>query len=192
MWYPARTTVAPTDDVLDLSEAKIYLRVDGDDQDDIIARDGRSAAQHVEAYTGTRLLTQTVELRAGSFDDLDRLPIGPVQSITSVQYLDPTGAQQTLDESQWEPFGVGLEQGIRTSVNARWPAARAVSDAIVVTAVVGYGTFDDIPEPVMRAVFLLLGDFWINREDTIAERSVTPVTLPNGVDTNLVNFRINA
>jgi uncharacterized phiE125 gp8 family phage protein len=190
MCYPAHKIEPPDGDVIQLDEAKTYLRVDDESEDEIVERAVRSATEHVEAYTATRLLAQTVELRASSFDDLDRLPIGPVQDIKSIEYLDTSGAPQTLAADRYELFGAGLERGIRPAVNARWPAIRKVSDAIVVTAVVGYDT--SIPEPVMRAVFLLLGDFYSNREDTIAERSVTPVTLPNGVDANLANFRINA
>jgi len=192
MWFPAQTTESPSGNVIELDEAKTYLRVDDDSQDEVISRAVASAVGHVEAYTATRLLTQTVELRAGTFDDLDHLPIGPIQSIVSIQYLDTLGATQTLDASQYELFGAGLERGIRPAINFRWPTVRRVSDAIMVTAIVGYGAPGDAPEPVMRAVFLLLGDLYSNREDTIAERSVTPVTLPNGIDTNLANFRINA
>jgi uncharacterized phiE125 gp8 family phage protein len=190
MWFPPVTTEQPAGDVLSLDDAKTYLRVETDDQDDEITRAVASAVQHIEAYTGTRLLTQTVELLAGSFDDLRRFQIGPVQSIATLTYLDTSGEEQTLDPDQFKLFGAGLARGIRPAYGVRWPNLQSVEDAIKIIAVVGYGAADDVPEPVMRAVLLMLGDLYVNREDTIAERSVTPSTLPNGIDANLVNFRI--
>lgn len=190
MWYPATTTTAPTGAALDLDRAKEFLRVDGTDDDDTIADAIASAVGHIEAYTATRMLTQTVALRAGCFDNLASLPIGPVRSIVSIVYLDPLGAQQTLDPTKYELFGAGLDRGIRPSINMIWPSTRHVSDAVLVTAVVGYGAEADIPTPVMRAILLLVGDYYLSREDTILQRGVTPATLPNGVDANLCNHRI--
>jgi len=190
MWLPPQTTVAPTDVIIAPVAAKDYLRVDTSDDDQAVTDAVADAVSHVESYTGTRLATQTVKLRTGSFGDLDHFPIGPVQSISSITYLDAAGAEQTLDPDSYELFGAGLESGIRSAINVTWPITRQVKDAISVTAVVGYGAAADVPRAVRRAVLLLVGDYYQSREDTIAERSVVPATLPNGVDTLLANHRI--
>lgn len=190
MWLAPEVTVAPTGDVFDLDTVKKFLRVDTDAEDTDIAQIAADACAQIETMAGVRLLTQTVVLRAASFADLDHFDTGPVQSVASVKYLDPQGLEQTLDPATWERFGAGLDQGVRCKVGSRWPSARPVADAIRVTAVVGYGADSaSVPPPLRRAAFLLIGDWYENREDTIAERSVTPQQIPNGVQAILTNFR---
>jgi uncharacterized phiE125 gp8 family phage protein len=194
MWLPAETTVAPTGSWISRDAAKIYLRADGDEtEDDVIDDLIATAADHVERYTGTRLFRQMVKLRAGSFDDLATLPIGPVVEVSAVEYLSAVDGSVTA-WGGWEAFGAGLAQGIRPAFGASWPSIRPVDDAIRVTLSVGYAADGEdlaaIPPALRRACYLLLGDYYMNREDTIAERSVVPATMPNGVDTLLANLRI--
>jgi uncharacterized phiE125 gp8 family phage protein len=193
MWFPAITTVAPMDGlgIVAFDQATAFLRADStDEQEDVIAAVLAAAQGHVEAYTSSRLLTQTVEARAGEFRDLMHLPFGPVQSIVSIQYSDTAGGVQTLDPETYELFGAGIDRGVRPAFGQQWPPTRNVEDAVKVTAVVGYGSGADVPTPIVQAVLLLLGDYYTSREDTVVERSVTPAALPNGVQSLLCNYRI--
>ncbi|MCZ4341522.1 head-tail connector protein [Sphingomonadaceae bacterium G21617-S1] len=189
MWYPAFTTGAPTGEVVDLESAKLFLRVDGDDEDSFIAGAIAAAIQHVESYTGTRLLEQTVELRAGAFADLNHLPIGPIRSISAITYLDFQGVAQTMAPERYSLCGAGLERGIRPAFAVTWPSTWRVADALTVTAIVGYGEAE-IPAPVKQAILLLLGDYYTNRQDTVIARGGSPAPMPNGVETLLANFRL--
>lgn len=192
MWYPARTIDAPDGDVVTLEDAKTFLRVDGDDEDGLIEDAVAGATGAIEAYTDTRLLSQVVEVRCGAFADLGHLPIGPVSGVAEILYLDASGVEQVLDPARYELFGAGLERGIRPSFGGIWPTIRPVSDAIAVRLQVGYGASADVPDPVVRAVLLLAGDFYAHRAETIVERSVAPQALPTGVAFNLSNFRLFA
>lgn len=191
MWMPATTTTPSTGVVVSLSDAKAFLRLDAG----FTAEDGEiaglivAAASEIERETGLRLLTQTVRLQASEFRDLDHFQVGPIVSISSVSYLDPAGATVTLGPSAYESFGADLEYGLRPAFAARWPSVRRTRDAVRVVAVIGYGAAADIPAPIQLAIKMLVADWYENREDTVAERSVKPETMPNGVSRLLVNFR---
>lgn len=150
MWLPPVTTVAPAAEPVSLAEAKQYLRIDAADLDIEVGGFIKAARAQIEAITSTRLITQTVELRASGFCDLDQLPIGPVQAVTAISYIDPQGAVQAL--AGYELFGAGLSWGIRPALNTAWPSARAGRGVIMVTARVGYGaTGEDLPQGVKYA-----------------------------------------
>ncbi|MEG3144222.1 head-tail connector protein [Sphingomonas sp. RT2P30] len=192
MWLAAQTTVQPSGDVVALAEAKAFLRLDAGFTADDVTVVGQVAAaiMHIQKETGLRFLTQTVVLRASDFTDLIHLPVGPVQSVSSVEYLDSNGMAQMLDPSNYEHFGADLDQGVRAAFNYRWPVVRRVADAVKVTAVVGYGAPADVPTLLHQAIMMLAADWYENREDTVAERSVKPETMPNGVTAILSNFRV--
>jgi uncharacterized phiE125 gp8 family phage protein len=190
MWLPAITTVPPEAPPITLDMATSQLRGIAADEGPYVDGLISSARARIESYTGLRLVSQTLELRAGSFADLAHFEVGPVRSIESIRYLDQAGAEQLLDPETYELFGAGLTRGVRPAFGQRWPAIRPVDDAIVVTAIVGYDLDGSLPADVSHALLLLVGDWYQNREDTIAERSVTPAALPNGVTTLLTDWRV--
>src|SRR5690606_33039880 len=113
-----------------------------------------AAREHVEAVTGLALVTQTRVMRASGFADLEALPAAPVQSISSVTYLDAEGEEQTLSADDYVTALIGLDPGIRPAAGTQWPATLAARDAVRVTAVCGYGDAEDVPAPIARAMLL--------------------------------------
>jgi len=99
------------------------------------------------------LLTQTIVEKFPYFASDMELRWAPVQSVTSVTYLDSNGATQTLATSVYElghKLGVGH---IRLKYGQVWPATRAHPDAVTVTYVAGYGDDrHDVPNPIRQAV----------------------------------------
>ncbi len=76
---------APATEPLTLAETKLYLRIDGSEEDTLITELIASARQYAEDYLRRSLITQRWKL---SFDDYApddaALPRGPVQGIVSV------------------------------------------------------------------------------------------------------------
>lgn len=160
MWSKPVTIEAPAVEPILLNQAKQYLRLD-EDEDGFASELGvhiAGARGHIEAITSTRMIRQTVEIQTDSFDDLERLPIGPVLSIAGVSYRDGSGAMHALDTEQLDLVGSGLEVGIQLRAG-RWPslarAFRPSKGRVKVQLVVGYG--DDgstIPESVRIGMLL--------------------------------------
>lgn len=141
MWLPAVTVTPPQAEPVTLAAAKQYLRIDvaDDSFDDEIATFIAASRAEIEAICGTRLITQQVLLKAESFYDFDHLPIGPVQSIDSVEYLDSEGAEQLLPDTDYELIAGVLNCQIVPIARSIWPVLADRPDAVRVTATVGYG-----------------------------------------------------
>lgn len=174
-WLPTVVSVAPASEPISATEAKLQARIDDTASDDLLTIYISAARQFVETYTGTRLVSQTVLMQGSSFDE--PLPDGPVVSVSSVKYLDPNGAEQTLSTDVYEIVTAGLSAAIRLKVNQSWPSIRDASDAVRVTAVCGYST---LPDPIKGALLLTVASWFDNR-------SVGPI--PDGAYALLANYR---
>ena len=159
-WLPVVVTVEPEGEPITLGEAKAQCRVDGTDSDTELNIYIKAARIFAEEYTGTKIPTQTVLMRGRSFCDLGDLPAAPVISVTSITYLDTDGDEQTLSTDVYETVNTGLEPHIRLKLNQTFPAIRCASDAVRVTAGVGYTT---VPEPIRAAVLLIVSSWFDNR-----------------------------
>jgi uncharacterized phiE125 gp8 family phage protein len=176
-WLPLVVTAQPASEPVSLVEAKAQCRVDGTDSDTELNIYILAARVFVEEYTGTKLVSQAVLMQGAQLCDLYDLPAAPVISVTSVKYLDTDGAEQTLSTDVYELVNTGLEPQIRRKINQVWPSIRCASDAVRVTAVVGYST---VPEPIRAAILLIISSWFDNR-------NVGPV--PDGAYSLLSNYR---
>jgi uncharacterized phiE125 gp8 family phage protein len=190
-WLPTVVTVVPASEPVSLAEARSQCRIDGTDSDGDLNRYIIAARTLIEEYTGTKLVSQTVLMQASGFGDLIDLPTAPILSVSSVKYLDTAGVEQTLDTSVYELVNTGLDPQIRLKINQTWPSVRPVSDAVRITATVGYST---VPESIRAAMLMLIAQ-WNDERSSISSvrQSVTSdgsvPTLPNTVDALLANYR---
>jgi uncharacterized phiE125 gp8 family phage protein len=126
-------------------------------------------------------------MRCSSFSDFASLADAPIASITSIEYLDPTGTLQTLDPAVYEALLYGLSPRVRLKPNQSFPAVYRADDAITVTAVAGFGAAADIEDPILHAIKLLVGQWYDNRAPIAVGDTVNE--LPNAVTALLANYR---
>lgn len=177
-WLPAETTTAPVREPMRLDTLRQFLRIDGEDHDQNLLALLAGARSIIESRTGLRLFTQTVKLRTCGFANVMRLPISPVQSITSVKYLDSDGVQQTLSDSVYETVLYGNRNEICLISGQSWPSTFTSPQAVEITAVVGFGDVTDLPPDIQMALFLTVSHLFDNQA---AEQ------LPPVIDTLLAN-----
>lgn len=181
MWSPV-TIAAPVTEPISVVNAKAHARIDGADEDTLIALYIAAARDHVELYCGVRFAERTgVALKCDSFDDLARLPEAPVSAVSGISYIDTEGVTQTLSTDVYEFRNDGLEASVVLKYNQVWPAIQSGS-RITVTATVGSAT---VPGAVTSALLLMFGHLYANREaagDPISE-------LPLSVSDLLSNYR---
>jgi uncharacterized phiE125 gp8 family phage protein len=160
MWYPATVTVAASEPVT-IEQARLQARSEVDtDLDAELTRLITVARNHVEKICGVRLGTQTIVVRCDCFDDMARLPDAPVQSVTSIQYVDTAGDTQTLATSVYELRADGIEASIILKYGQAWPATQSGS-RITLTAVVGFSA----PEPAhVHAMLLFIAEQFSSHE----------------------------
>lgn len=182
MWYPALVTVAATAEPVSLVEAKRHVHAeDFVDDDSQISMLVASARNHVEKYCNTRFATQTITVKCDCFGDMARPSEAPVQSVTSIVYIDTDGVTQTLATSVYELRADGLESAISLKYGQTWPTIQPNS-RITLTAVVGYA---EVPPAVKHAILLFLAGGYEMRENSAAAVWTT-------FDCLLSNFRRGA
>lgn len=189
-WSSPLVTAGPSGLPVTLDQARNHVRADEDD-DALTGFYLSSAVDFVQAYAGIALLTQTAELTRPDLPWRMRLPVGPVQNVV-LSYLDADGVSQTVDPALYAVVGRGtLDARIQLLSGKSWPRFPDHPAAITATLTLGFGdAATAVPAAILQSILLLVGDYYANREDTVAERSVTPATLPNGVVALLANYRI--
>lgn len=181
-----RLIIAPAIEPVTLAEAKLHCRVDTTDEDASFTRWIQGAREQAEHLLERSLLPQTWEWtqdRFGYFrligmenflpNPAERIPFEatrivlprpPVTSVTSVKYLDSTGALQTLDPSFYvvdidnEPGGITLAPG------KAWPSTYNVPNAVRVRYVAGYADAASVPANIKNFILLLVGTMFRFRE----------------------------
>jgi uncharacterized phiE125 gp8 family phage protein len=166
---------APSVEPLTLTEAKLYLRVDQSTEDNLISGMVVAARQWVETYTRRALVTQTWDFRYEAFMDTRQpliLPKAPLQSVTSITYLDEDGVSQTLASSNYSVrtlSGATAGRGyIELNDDVSLPSLYTDALApVTVRAVCGYGAAAAVPDGVKMAIYLMLGDLYEQRQETM-------------------------
>ncbi len=187
---------APTNPMLSTAEANAHLRVDIDTEDSLVDRWVTAAKDRVENHVNRALITQTWDQILPAFPRCPskiQLPKAPLQSVTSITYIDLAGDSQVWDSANYDVFifsGPQAEPGfIVPAHNVSWPSVRAVPNAVTIRFVAGYGDdAADCPEAIREGLALWLGSMFANREDdvvgTIAQK------MPNGAASLLGPYRI--
>ena len=182
---------APAQEPVDIVEMREFLRVTAHTEDRLIRqliREVREEFDGPAAWFGRALVTQTWDLLLDTFPypglesasayytALNRkmaivVPLPPLQSITSIKYLDTSGAQQTLDPAAYQ-VDVASEPGqVVPAYNTVWPPARIAANTVTVRFVAGYGLPPSVPEPIKNWIMRGVAYRYDNRS--------TVATLPN-------------
>ena len=171
-----------------LTQAKVQCSIDASNTafDDFLgdiaipaARDRCELASWRQLITATWALT----LRRFPCEDYIELPKPPLQSVTSVTYVDTAGVTQTLVEDEdytVETFSGprGSRGRINLAYGTYWPTTRDQAAAVTVTFVAGYGnTGAALPGLLVQGLLLDIGTLMAHREDVETGTIVTPVPL---------------
>jgi uncharacterized phiE125 gp8 family phage protein len=185
---PSILLTAPAVEPLTLAEAKAFLRVETNDDDDVIAALTAGARIHVEANTRRALITQSWRLSADRWPADGRIAVlpAPLQSLTAARVYDETNTNHPVDT---QAFVVDVAGS--TLAFAPWalPMPGRLAAGIELDVVVGYGDAAlDVPEPLRQAIRLLIGHWYDNR-GVVAIGHQTAV-LPETVAALIAPYRV--
>lgn len=159
---------APATEPITLAEAKLHLRVDGTAEDDAITLAISLARQEAENRLGRALITQTWRMYLDQFPPtMLEFPKPPLQSVSSVTYIDPDGAEQTVVASDYVVDVSGEKGRLYLDWDASWPSIRAEPNAVRVEFVAGYGAASAVPATFRAWMLMRIGDHYAHREGTI-------------------------
>ena len=169
------------------AEAKLFLRIDTTDDNDLIDSLLEAAEDLVESFTGRQLLTDTQTLYLTSWASEIPLDYPPLGSITHIKYYDADSVQQTLANTVYEVDSTGAKSFVRLAYNQSWPDVRGHDGDILITYTAGYGAASAVPDGLKTAMKLLVGNWYENREATSA---LTMKEVPFAIRCLLWKYRV--
>lgn len=196
---------APESEPVSLVEAKLHLRVDFSDEDDLILGLISAAREVVEGKLRRAVFQQTYKLSLDQFpyptgtltrspkqrenylfpsiyfaDYALELPRTKVTSLESITFQDMTGETVPLPEDR---YAIDLNSEPARIVPANggtWPYINSYSPgSIKITFKAGEWDADTVPASVKQAMLLLIGHWYSNRE-AVTDKPMT--TLPMAVE----------
>lgn len=198
-----KVSVPPTVEPLTVADATLFLRLDSNDEDFLIESLISAARMKLEQDTGLRMITQTIVLTLDTFPSMSGqvhlrqpleslppiLPVirdpviylpGPIQSVTSIGYIDTTGASQTLASDQYIVDSQSVWGRLTPAPSTDWPGVQARHNSVTITYQAGYGnSASDVPSDLIHAMRLLVSHWYETRTPVLAgERTVVPNIVP--------------
>lgn len=158
-----RVTTDLAAEPVSLAEAKEYMEIDFSDFDDLITSLIKSARLASEQFTGLSYGAKTISLTAKNECEF-QLPLGPVQSITSVKNTDG-------DDLAYHAFGFDNPVITLDVSNSNWgllPVNNSIPQNVVN---VEYETgFTDCPEDLKTAIKMRVETAFQYRADSTNEQ----------------------
>jgi hypothetical protein len=172
-----------------VDELKLQCRIDGPDEELLLADLGKAARELVEHDCRRALIQRQFKLVADQFPywgQLDRQSIErtsqatgvfygggilvrrcPVVSVDVFSYIDTTGALQTLasDGSAYITDVISEPGRIYPAYGIAWPISRWQNNALQITFTAGYGTtVSTVPSRARNAIKMLASHWYWHRE----------------------------
>ncbi len=179
----------PATTAISLAEAKAFLRVDSDydDDDSYITSLIGVATNVVEQFTRRRLITQTYNIYYDEFPPYMDLQVGNVASVTHVKYYDTDNTLQTLDTSQYD-VDIRVKPGrIYQAEDGNFPDTYERANSVEVEFVVGSAA-SDVEDAIKQAMYIVIGRYYENRQDVVTGTIASE--LPLMVDHLLTPYRL--
>ncbi len=155
----------PAVEPVTLDDAKAYLRVEHDADDDVIAALIAGARVNVEAQTRRALITQSWRLVFDAWPANGRIAVLPVPlvALTAARVYKLDGTTQAISSGVFVADIASAPAVLSFSAGALAPPGRVVA-GIELDIEAGYGDEpDDVPAPLRQAIRVLVAHWYENR-----------------------------
>lgn len=188
--------------LISLEQAKLHLRVDHTDEDEMIAVYLDAAMAYVDGpggLLGRQLMPAEYRMVLSDFSRVLCLPFPPTIAVTRISYLDTSGVETVLDPSVYRVTGLNdRQEGARVVLGAAqtWPTVYSEEgwpDRVFVEFSAGYENPSSpadhpVPGSIRQAVLMLMADFYETRPGSVV--GTTAAEMPHGVLALLAPHRL--
>lgn len=180
-----KVTSGPSTEPVTATEAKLHCKVDNTADDALFTILIQAAREYVEQYCNIALVTETITEYFDAFPagDVLTLSVSPLQTVTSITYVDSAGATQTLSSGLYnvdtahQPARVFLDEG------QTWPETYGQRNCITVVYTAGFGAAAAVPAKLKLALLMSIAERYNNRQDG-------PKTYRTAVEVLLDDYKI--
>jgi uncharacterized phiE125 gp8 family phage protein len=166
---------------VDLPDAKAYLRVDHDHENELITALLRAATAAVEAMSGQHLIEQgwSVLLDDWPAGGVICLAIGPVMALDEIRLYSDTGTYAVIDEAHYYLDAASRPARVVLRPDRVWARPGQLANGIEIRLRSGFGpAAEDVPDELRQAIRSLAAHWYENRE---ASSDPMMKTVPMGV-----------
>lgn len=147
-------------DPLTIEDVKASLRIDGSDNDALLFSLMSMATNHIEKTIAHRFGQRTATISLSYLPDSIELPLTPIQSVTSVTYLDALGVRQTLSPTLYKASLATFSPSIQRIGD--YPLVKIELGSVQIIAQVGYTAPTTVPPALRHALTILVADHFRN------------------------------
>jgi uncharacterized phiE125 gp8 family phage protein len=168
----------PAIEPISLEETKTFLRIEHNDEDQLIAALIAGARSHIEAQTQTALITQDWRVVLDAWPQRGRIIVrpGPLKALNATRVFDCNGDPHVID-----PQAVAPDLGASTLAFVPWamPAPGRIAAGIEIDVTVGFGDeADDVPETLRQAIRMVVAHWYENRGfASVNQNASSPATV---------------
>ena len=174
------TETPPTVFPVTLAEARLFLRVDGTDQDDVITGLISAATSWAEGVTRRAFVQRSLDVRYAETPpaELDMvLALPPVSALTEVTYEDEDGAAQTIEltDLELEPL-FGRVRLAPDATITDWPDVFSINFRYVCGFSPASDDAADIPDLIKQGILGKIASMYETRIDQPVGAQVSQAT----------------
>lgn len=155
--FRCKVSVAATEQPVSYVEAKLHCRIDDDAEQSWVENAIKACTEKAATLLGGKqIVTATRILYLSAFPcgrrDI-RIPYPPLQSVSSIAYVDTAGATQTWSSAQYQVDTVSEPGMVLLHPDYSWPSTQSgILNAVTITYVAGYGAASAVPFCVKDAI----------------------------------------
>lgn len=192
MGVKLKLVTKPATEPLTLDEVKDHLRIELTDatEDALISRLIVASRRRAENFLWRAIMKQTWDYFLDDFPGSAGtilLPLPPLQSVTTVKYIDLDGNQQTLATTLWKVDAVSEPARLVPAFEETWPSSREEVNAVEIRFVAGYTDIGEVPEEVKSGMKMMAASWYENRESLREGGELQPIPLDQAA---LADYRV--
>jgi uncharacterized phiE125 gp8 family phage protein len=178
----------PGAEALTLADVKAHLRIDQDDEDDLLESLIIVAREHLERVSGLALVSRAMRLYLDGWPQAGVIEIarGPVQAVSEVRIYDDAGVETSVDLAGHMLDGTA--RPARLWLRNR-PSPSQAMNGIEIDFSAGFGEAGaDVPDTLKRAMLTHIAVMYEFRGVVPVEAQ--PAAVPDGYDRLVAPFAI--